>query len=328
MLFVLLPFRVLMRCIAIALLLAACQPAPHPGIAPDRATEAEAAARRAIAAERSIDPASIPERTVGVAPFALRGTDSTVAPLAYGLAELLMTDLARSARLQVVDRVRVGALLRELSMSSAGAVDSTTAPRVGRLVGARRIVIGSLGVRPDGALGLEARIANVATSDVESGISAYASLDDILDAEKALAFRVFEELGIILTPAERAAVEQRPTRSIAALLAFSRGVQAETRGDHDAAARAYQSAARIDPGFALAGERLSDIQVRTSGGSSEASGASASRKTRLQRAVAVAEDRVNRVYIAPASTSQQGTATDPAFQPQTVTVVIVLSTPP
>ena len=49
------------------------------------------------------------------------------------------------------------------------------------------------------------------------------SVNAVLDAEKAFVFAVFDRMGVILTLAERTLVEQRPTKSLAALLAYSRG---------------------------------------------------------------------------------------------------------
>src|SRR5688500_6092548 len=110
-----------------------------------RVAAADSAARAAIANERAIDAASLPARAVGVAPFAADPADTVATALAYGLADLLITDLSRSAALTVVDRLRADAVLRELRLAESGRVDSATAPRVGRLVGARRLVVGTVG---------------------------------------------------------------------------------------------------------------------------------------------------------------------------------------
>ena len=45
----------------------------------------------------------------------------------YGLADLLTTDLAQSKKLQVVDRVQVNAVLREIGLVDAGRIDSNSA---------------------------------------------------------------------------------------------------------------------------------------------------------------------------------------------------------
>jgi len=116
---------------------ASCRAKPSERVVPDRVNEAEEAARSAIANERAINVASLPERSVGVTPFAVSTSDTTIAPLAYGLADILITDLQRSGQLQLVDRLRLDALLREVELVGPGRVDTMTAPRVGQLVGAR-----------------------------------------------------------------------------------------------------------------------------------------------------------------------------------------------
>lgn len=276
-----------------ALLAAACRAPGGQAPTPDTHADADAAARRAIAAEQTLDPSATAPGSVGIAPLAVRTSDTLAAPLGYGLADLLITDLSRSASLQVVDRVRVDALLREMRLASSGAVDATQAPRVGKLLGARRLVVGALSSAPGGELRIDARVADVQTGVVQSGIDATAPLDRILDAEKALAFRLFEELGVSLTPAERAAVEQRPTANIAALLAYSRGVRADALGQYDLAGAEYSEAARLDPGFSAAASRARAARGGR-GGRMAGRLARGGRRGRVQRAAELAAGELNR----------------------------------
>jgi TolB-like protein len=218
------------------------------------------AVRQALRDERQLDPASFPPRTIGVAPFLTDSGDAEISPLGAGLADLLLTDLSRSAQLEVVDRVRIHALLRELALARSGAVDTATAPRAGRLLGARRLVSGTIARLPDGSLRVDTRVADASTAESSGApISTGTSLEAILDAEKTLAFRLFDELGVTLSPAERRAVEERPTRDVAAFLAYARAVHDEIVGDYASAARGFQQALDADAGFALARERLAAL---------------------------------------------------------------------
>lgn len=228
---------------------------------PGRRNEAEESARRALAAEQSIEVATLPARTLGVPPFDVSPGDTLLAPLAYGLADLLMTDLARSSQLQIVDRLRLDALLRELDLVEAGRVDTTTAPRLGKLVGARRLVLGALTRRSGARMFIDADVADVASGEVESAVSAGAPVAEILRAEKELAFRLFDALEVNLTPAERAAVEQLPTKNVEALLAYSRGVRYEVEGRYGEAAEEHARAVQMDPGFQAARTRLKEAQA-------------------------------------------------------------------
>lgn len=266
-----------------ACLCASCRPVAPVQVEAEGRRQAEESARQAVAVEQSIQVADFPPRSVGIPPFEVASGDTLVAPLAYGLADLLMTDLARSSQLQVVDRLRFDALLRELELVETGRVDAATAPRVGKLVGARRLVLGTLGERPGEKMVIDARIADVASGQVQNAVSAGAPLADILRAEKELAFRLFDALEVNLTPAERAAVEQLPTKNVEALLAYGRGVRYEVEGRYREAADEYRRALSLDPEFQAAATRL------------DASEAAAGEAT--DRTVALTVDRLNSPFV-------------------------------
>ena len=173
-------------------------------------------ARQALANEASINVRDISDRVIAVPALTVLASDTTLAALGFGLADMLVTDLASSSQVTLVERTRMNALLREMQLVQSGMVDSTYAPRVGRLLGARRLVVGTVTDRGNGDFGVETRLVNTVTGAISGAVSARAPLASIFDAEKALAYRVFDELGVTLTPAERAVIEQRPTANITA----------------------------------------------------------------------------------------------------------------
>jgi TolB-like protein len=191
--------------------------------------------------------------------MAITASDTTLSALGYGLSDLLATDLARSSRLTVVERLQLDAVLRELRLANSGAVDTSTAARVGRIIGARRLVLGGVRQLPGGDVQITAQVADVVTHRVTNAVSARAPLSRIFEAETQLALQIFNALGIALTPAERAAIEQTPTRNVAALLAYSRGVREESYGRYGAAAQQYRAALAADPNFVEAGVRMSNL---------------------------------------------------------------------
>lgn len=249
------------------LFLVACQaaaptPAPTPVPAAQPVVDpATAAAREALRREATLDVSTIPERAIAVPPLDVIAADTALAALGYGLADMLMTDLAHSRQVIVVERSRLDAMLRELSLVQAGRVDSAQAPRVGRLLGARRLVVGSVSARGNGEFGIETRLANTVDGTLAGAMSARAPLAAIFDAEKALAYRLFEQMGVTLTPEERAAIEQRPTANVAAFLAYSRGVRDEAFGQYASATANYQAAVAADPAFGAARARMSGAQA-------------------------------------------------------------------
>jgi TolB-like protein len=273
--------------LACGLLLVSGCASGHPTTTPSPA-DAEAAARAAISAERTIDPTRIPDRAVGVPPMAVTASDTTLSALGYGLSDLLATDLARSSRLTVVERLQLDAVLRELNLAKSGAVDTATAPRVGRIIGARRLVIGGVRQLPGGDVQITAQVADVVTHRVATAVSARAPLSRIFEAEAQLALQIFNALGITLTPAERVAIEQAPTRNVAALLAYSRGVREESYGRYGAAVQQYRAALAADPNFSEASLRMSNL-----GGAVATSRPAATSKSSGNRAAQMAAGNVN-----------------------------------
>src|SRR3954470_1040503 len=54
--------------------------------------------------------------------------------LGKGIADLLITDLAASPRLRIVERERVQKLLEEQSLTKSGAIDANTAVKLGKVL--------------------------------------------------------------------------------------------------------------------------------------------------------------------------------------------------
>lgn len=225
--------------------------------------EALASAKAAVANEATLSRTPGNPLTVAVPPLTFSGTDSTLRPLERGMADLLITDLSKSARLTVVERDRMQALADEIRLSQSARVDSSSAVRAGRLIQAGTLVNGLIVQSGANALTLDARLVNVATGGIGQAAQVNNTLDQLFDMEKRLVFQLFERLGVTLTPAERQAVERRPTGNLQAFLSYSRGLQAADDGRFEDAARFFENARTLDPGFGAATQRFNAAQAAT-----------------------------------------------------------------
>jgi TolB-like protein len=219
------------------------------------------AAREAIARESLLTRTPPDPNTVAVLPFRYTGSDTTFHPLERGLAALVVTDLSRVQHLRLVERARVQVLLDELKLAETGRVDPATGARSGRLVGAAQVVEGQFATGPRDQVRLDATVVRVADAQVAAAGSNADQLRALFDIEKAVVLELLTKLGITLTPAERVAISERPTRDVTAFLLYSRGLEAEDRGDFAAAAQAFQQATRLDPGFRAAAEHATASQA-------------------------------------------------------------------
>ena len=190
-------------------------------------------AKRAVEQERALGADAGSPTTVAVLPLRFSGGDSSLRPLGRGLAELLTTDLARSTQITVLERARIQAVLDELALQQSGQTDSATNVRAGRILRAGRLVQGSILQLGESRLRVDAAVVDVPTTRVRGVAHDSDELEQLFALEKRIALDLFDELGVTLTVAERNAIEQRPTRSLAAFLAYSRGLTAEDEGRYD-----------------------------------------------------------------------------------------------
>lgn len=232
-----------------------------------------------LAREEEIADRQISERVVAVLPLAFQGADDKYKPLGRGLAAMVTTDLANVSRLRVVERIRLQALLDELKLSQSEYVNASTAPRVGRMLGAGRLVGGSYFVTSDEELRLDVTIASLGAElrfppvDGESG-----RLEELFRLQKRVVFRIIDQLDVELTPQERARLEEVPTNNLQAFLAFCRGLEDEDRGNFGAAQNHYEQSQALDPGFSAPRQRKSKMEgLSAAGGSPEMAMASATR---------------------------------------------------
>lgn len=209
-------------------------------------------AKAAVQREAQISATPGDKNTVAVMPFSFTGADSTLKPLERGFAELLTTDLSRVKALTVVERTRLSAILDEIKLQQTAGVDSTTMVRAGKLIQAGTIVQGSI-IQTGDRLRADAALVSVATSGVGAAPATdEQKVDRLFEIEKKIALDLIQRLGVQLTTAERNAIEQRPTKSLQAFLAYSQGLAYEDQGRFDDASRAFGNAARIDPNFGSA----------------------------------------------------------------------------
>ena len=215
----------------------------------------------AIADEENLNVTEIPDNTIAVLYFKNLSSARELDPLQKGLAQMLITDLSKVKQLTVIERIKLQRLLEELELGSTGFVDEKTAPRVGKLIGAKKLVTGAFTELSDEQLRIDASLAETATSKILEVDEVTGKLEALFDLEKKLALSIIYDLGIELTKEEQDAIQKIPTESLLAFIAYSKGLDFEDRGLFDLAEAAFQKAVAIDPNFQQAKEGLEEVKV-------------------------------------------------------------------
>ena len=138
---------------------------------------------RADAAEPPRAPAAT---TIGVPYFDYGGKNAELEPLSKGLAQMLISDLAAVDTIRVVERERLQAVLDEQKLGRGGKIDGRTAARIGKLLGARYLVLGTY-FDAMGAFRADARLVNVETGQIVKSIGASGKAEDFMSLEQTLA---------------------------------------------------------------------------------------------------------------------------------------------
>ncbi len=192
-----------------------------------------------------------------VAVLALRNLSTTAKldPMESGFAEVLQANLGALENVRLVERKKLYEILKEQKLTISGLVDPATVIKVGKLLGAERLIYGSF-VQLNGNLHLNIRLADTTTSKILAAETAHGLLDNFADLIEDVSLRLAADLSI--PPQENAAQLVKaatPTRKLEAVIHFTAAEQLFYNGDYEESAKAYERAILIDPKNPLAHRR-------------------------------------------------------------------------
>lgn len=185
-------------------------------------------------------------KTMAVLPFENNSvTDpDRYAPLSKGLSAMLITDLKNSSTsLQLIERDKIQALLKEIALGQSGSVDQSTAVRAGKILGAQSIVFGSFMVLGN-QVRMDARIIKVETSEVVMAESIVGDSGGIMNLAMELAGKIARSMKVAFKPPR-----VKSEGDINAALYFSKGLDALDRGDKKEARRLFSKCIELDPAY-------------------------------------------------------------------------------
>lgn len=113
------------------------------------------------------------------------GADEDMASLRKGLAQMLISDLSANAQLRLVERLQLESVMDELKLGQSKAIDPASAAKVGKLLGARYLVMGGYFAFA-GSLRVDVRVVNVETGALVRGFGVTGKGDDFLALEREL----------------------------------------------------------------------------------------------------------------------------------------------
>ena len=217
-------------------------------------------AQKIIRNEKTLRPSEA-KNTLAVLYFKNQTGRSEFDPLQKGIALMLITDLSKINRLQVVERVQLQALIGELELGASGLVDSATAPRVGRLLQARWLVAGEIMKGSLENLRVKSDVAEVQTQSILGQPFSEGKPQDLVQLEKNILFEVIKLLKFEPTTKEAEDLRVPCSANFRALMALFKGVEASDQGNYALAAEYYDTALKEDGNICVAKGAIEELQA-------------------------------------------------------------------
>ncbi|MDP2314051.1 MAG: CsgG/HfaB family protein [Pseudomonadota bacterium] len=188
-------------------------------------------------------------------------------PLKVGLTQMLTTDLVGAGGVTVVERTQLQALMDELKLGHSAVVDKDTSSKLGKLLGAEYLILGSY-FSLAGTLRVDARLVRVETGEVVYASGSNGTVAEFLDIERKVAAGFRERIGQLIPgavpplPALAALTSAVGTgQPLDAALKFSDGLIALDQHELPRARESFQAAIAADPRMDAARAQLASMEL-------------------------------------------------------------------
>jgi TolB-like protein len=136
------------------------------------------------------------------------GGEPSMDKLKKGLADMLITDLSNVSMLDIVERDKLEAILKEQKLSSSKDFDPSTAAKVGKLLGAEIILTGGY-FDMMGSLRIDARFIDVETGKILKSDGVDGATSSFFKIQKQLAWKIINNMDVKISDEEKKEIESK-----------------------------------------------------------------------------------------------------------------------
>jgi TolB-like protein/Tfp pilus assembly protein PilF len=210
--------------------------------------------------ELTLEEVPVSEKSIAVLPFENLSTDEENAFFAGGVQDEILTDLAKVADLKVISRTSVMKYKSGLERNLR---------EIAKALGVSHVVEGSV-QRAGGRVRVSAQLID-ARNDTHLWAEHYdRDVTDVFGVQTEIAQRIADQLKANLSPAEKAAIVERPTSDLVAYAYYTRAGEIDIYGNWqseenakaaDQKVQLLEKATQRDPNFVLAYCALAKAQL-------------------------------------------------------------------
>lgn len=206
-----------------------------------------------------------PKKTVAILYFDNYTGKSDYDPLGKGISSMMISDLSVVPEIQLVEREHMQDIVKEIDLQHTKYFDSTTAVKVGKMLGAEYIVTGAFAsLQPN--MRIDTRVVRVETGAIVKTAQVTGDQDKFFDLEQALADKLIDGLGVALSPEdhEKLLAQERANRvdALSTMAGFSRSLALYDRGEYVDAAQQMAPVLKAAPNAMFIRVAYSEMKKR------------------------------------------------------------------
>lgn len=199
-------------------------------------------------------------KTIAIMPFDNFSTgeyQEKLGGLGKGLADFFAFDFGKISSFTVVERDKIEFIMKEIELQKSGAVDKAAAVQVGKILGAKYMVFGSITQLDYNNARMVVRVVSVETSEIigqadREGKPRYSKM------EKELVQQISEDLDVTLNAETVELINQGGTASMDATSHYAMGLEYMDKYDYKKAYEHFKAAYDLDNNF-IEAKRKMDI---------------------------------------------------------------------
>jgi len=206
-------------------------------------------AQRALIEEEKLATIKPEKNSFAVCYYADASPNNSFRAFQKALAAMVISDLAKIDLISIVERIKLQSLFFEMSLGQTGIVDPSTAPRVGHLIGAENLVVGTLS---SGSIRTDTSLASTSKGEVVGNAAITAKEDEFFNLPREIAINVAELAGIKLTGVQLKLFGIDHTKSYEAAISYGNALMALDSDNWKDAREFFKKALAADPQWILA----------------------------------------------------------------------------
>jgi tetratricopeptide (TPR) repeat protein len=187
------------------------------------------------------------QETIAVMPFENVSKSAKYGWIGAGCAESIITKLGKVKGISVLERNQLSRLTKEQELQMSGMVDEGKSIRIGKLLGAQSMIVGSYQIM-EKAIKIQVRLLDVETGKVKASAEAKGQVDNLFSLQDELVFSLAARLGFVLDEEDKSKMAN--TRTVTAFEYYGKGEEASNKEDYRSAVEWYGKAITQDAAYA------------------------------------------------------------------------------